>query len=245
MKKLTLFTLSIFLFVNTKIYCPDQAENPANQNKNDNKDIFSLSENKARAKVNRILASKFGGLKKVFATIFSPILSQKTIDSIRLENDELRTIRNIATEKLESSNNYKMVSVRKSFVKYIAQVVKKPVEKKVIEWQELEKLIPLQGFKDVDKKRYDKDKLKTSIYSSVMDFIGAKSYEYTKEKTKSSSLATKAKDFIKHEMVQRIKLKKFNLKDFIGRKREYKIDKFIEQLLGITKISKNGKNGKK
>ena len=191
---------------------------------------YNLGENKARVKINNFINKKFGSIKKFFVTIAWPLMTQKQIDAVRLNNNELREIRNIAEENIKSENNYKTAATRKAFIRYITQVVKKPVKKVTIEWKEIEKQVPITEFKDAVRKRYDKTKLKQNIYANIAELISKKSYDYAMDKTKSSYKAKTVQELIAKEFLQKIKLKGAKLWEFLGKNRQSKIDLIIEHL---------------
>lgn len=235
MKKTIIFTnffTSLLLFCTSTTIAATKI--PDNQNIQNNPEniVYKLSERKVRERINKSIGNKFGNITRFSIDLVWPFRSQKQVDKIRLENSELREIRNIAEENIKSENNCKIVSIKKAFVKYIIQMIKKPVKKEITEWKEFEKAVPVTDFREVEKKRYDKKKLKQNIYINTIELIAKKSYDYAFAKTNNRDIAKTVQQNITSELMEKIGLKNVSLQDFLGKSRENKIDLLIEQIIG-------------
>lgn len=248
MKKL-IYIINIFLFnllafnlslaIETKL--PDNSNNISNQN-NKNGDSYTLNEKDAREKIYNIINKKFGNIKKYSINLIWPFLTEKFVNEVKLTNSELREIKNIAEENLKSSNNSKSVLARKAFITYVTQVVRKPVQQTITKWKEIETLVPITNFKDVERKRYDEEKLKCNIYSKIIESISKKSYDYALNKTGKSNIAETIQKYIAKDLWQKIKLEGASLQEFLGKLRWKKLDQLIDNIINRGSPDKNQPN---
>jgi hypothetical protein len=227
---------SVFFYISAaETKSPDDPSNPNNQNNNK----FKLNEKQARQKIYDAISRKFGNIKKYSFSVIWPFVAEKFVDGVRLTNNELREIRNITEEGLKSESNAKRVQTRKAFVTYAAKVVKKPVEKTTVEWKEFQTLVPVTNFKDVERKRYDEDKLKQSIYGKIVETISKKSYDYALDKTGKTGVADTIQKYIAKDLWQKIKSDGASLQDFLGKLRWKKLDQLIDNLVKRGSPDKN------
>jgi len=198
--------------------------------RNTNNNNYTLSEEQARNKMQSDIGKKFG--KKICSLFifFWPFRSQESTDNIKLKNKELQEIKNIAEKEIKSPDNYRSVLCREAFIKYVTKIIKKPEKKVSVEWKHEKKQIPVREFKDVKRKRYDEHKLKNSTYDKVIELISEKSYTYALKKTKSPVVADIVKKKIAKELQDKIHNKQTSLSNYIGKKREKKIDGIIDAL---------------
>jgi hypothetical protein len=237
-----LFNLSAFnlaLAIETKL--PDNPNNSSNQ-ANKNGHNYTLSEKEARDKIYNTIGKKFGNIKKYSISLIWPFITEKIVEGVKLTNSELREIKNIAEENLKSSASSKIVLARKAFITYVTQVVIKPIQQTTIKWKEIETLVPVTNFKDVERKRYDENKLKHSIYSKIVESISKKSYDYTLEKTGKANIAETIQKYIAKDLWQKIKSEGTSLQEFLGKLRWKKLDQLIDNIIKRGSPDKNQPN---
>jgi len=233
---LSLLVLSSFTNVNTEK--PNNKKGPSIAKRNS---PYKLDENQAKTKISYMIRKKFG---RIFSFILSlwPFKSQKQKDQENLRKKELQEINSIAQKEIESPENYKRILCQEPFIRYIEKIIKKPVKKIIVEWQECKERIPVTDFKTVRRKRWHEEKLKASIFGKIVTLLSKKSYEYALKKTGNPVIANIVKRTISSELISKIEANKQSLAVYIGKDREIKIENIINQI--VDKESYQGRAAK-
>jgi len=194
---------------------------------------YNWNEHQAKSFINSEIETRFG--KEISS--WWPFLSDEEKVKRKMQNQEIESIKLLASGEIESPDNYKRVLIQEPFTRYVTKIVSKPFQRVITEWKNVEESIPVTDFRPIKEKRWSPRRLRERIGSAIIKFFESKSYDYALKKTNNPVIADIIKKEIVAELIQGLHVANLSLPDFIGKNREDKINAKINKLLQKEEIS--------
>jgi len=189
---------------------------------------YRLDERTARNIIQDEITNKFGTISSPWW--LWPFISEAEKNKIRIKNQEIKEVKNLADREIESPDNYKRIVVKEPYIRYQTRTVRKPFKRVITEWREVTESVPYTDFRVERKKRWSKERLTSRFGSAILAYIEAKSYNYALHKTGNRVIADVVKNEISQQIIHNIKAPGHSLSDYIGKARDTKIEKIIRRI---------------